>query len=138
MAFREPESMEECVYFTRRTIGAGNATAWVFKQSCTKCKNAIMGKPVDSKGKIKIRAKEYVCPACNYTVPKQEYEENLACNIHYVCPACSYSGDTQVSFKRKKIQGVPTIQAECGKCHAKINITKKMKKTGDSNDGEGE
>ncbi len=135
MALKEPQSMDECVYFTQRAIGAGKAKAWVFKEQCNKCKKAIMGKPVE-KGKIKIRAKEYVCPNCNNTVEKKAYEESLTCNIKYVCPACSYSGETQVQYKRKNIQGVPTIQAECQKCKAKINVTKKMKAQGASDDDE--
>lgn len=127
--------MNECVYFTRRAIGYGKATAWVFKEKCQKCKSALMGKPVE-KGKIKIRAKEYVCPKCSYTVEKQAYEESLTCNVAYVCPACSYSGEAQVPYKRKKVDGIPTIQTECEKCKAKINITKKMKAAGESDEGE--
>lgn len=123
---REPESMDELVYFTQRAIGAGKARCWVFREQCPKCKGALMGKPVE-KGKVKIRAKEYVCPKCNYAVEKKEFEESLTANVHYVCPSCSFSGYAQVPFKRKMVQGVPTVQAECEKCKAKINITKKMK-----------
>ncbi|MBI4141866.1 hypothetical protein HY484_03005 [Candidatus Woesearchaeota archaeon] len=139
MALKEPQSMDECIYFTKRTIGYGKVKAWVFKEQCQKCKKSILGKPVE-KGKVKIRAKEYVCPECKYTVEKKQYEESLTCNVQYVCPACSYSGETQVPFKRKNIQGVPTIQVECEKCHVKINITKKMKASGESKltAGEGE
>ena len=136
MQLKEPESIDECVYYTRRTIGAGTVRAWVFKQQCPKCKNAVMGKPVDAKGKVKIRAKEYECPSCKYAVEKQAYEESLTCNIHYVCPACSYRGDSQVPYKRKKIDGIPSIQTECAKCHAKINITKKMKASGERDEGD--
>jgi len=131
MALKQPESMDECVYFTKRAIGPGKVKAWVFKEQCPKCKKAMMGKPVE-KGKVKIRAKEYVCPNCNNTVEKQAYEDTLTCNVEYVCPACSYSGETQTQYKRKKVDGIPTIQVECEKCHAKINITKKMKETGES------
>ncbi len=130
---KEPESMDEIVYFTQRAMGAGKARCWVFKQECPKCKKALMGKPVE-KGKVKVRAKEYTCPACNYTVEKKTYEESLTANIHYVCPACSFSGYTQASFKRKMVQGIPTIQASCEKCHAKINITKKMKEKSGGDD----
>ncbi len=130
MTLKLPESADECIYFTQRQLGAGKAKAWVFKEQCPKCKKAKMGKPVE-KGKVKIRAKEYVCPSCNYAVEKKEYEESLTCNIMYVCPSCSYSGEAQVQFKRKNIQGIPTIQAECEKCKAKLNITKKMRATGE-------
>ena len=64
MALKRPESMDECVYYTLRDIGEGEATVWVFKQSCPKCGKGIMGKPKGKEGKVKIRAKEYVCPEC--------------------------------------------------------------------------
>ena len=126
---KEPESMDELIYFTQRATGAGKARCWVFKEQCPKCKQAVMGKPVE-KGKVKIRAKEYVCPECSYSVEKKEYEESLTANVHYVCPSCSFSGYAQIPFKRKMVQGVPTLQVECEKCKAKINITKKMKEKG--------
>ena len=129
MALKQPESMDECVYFTRRTIGKGNVMAWIFKEKCPKCGKAMMGKPVE-KGKVKIRAKEYVCPACNYTVPKQEYEETLTVNVAYTCPHCSNKGETQTPFKRKTFEGAKAIVFQCEKCKQKIPITKKMKKTG--------
>lgn len=129
MSLKEPESMEELVYFTRRDIGAGKARCWVFKEKCPKCKKAFMGKPV-VKGKVKVRAKEYSCPSCGYAVEKQAYEDSLTANVHYVCPACSFSGYTQVSFKRKRIDGILALQVLCEKCRGKINITKKMKSKG--------
>lgn len=127
MALKEPESMEEIVYFTNRTIGEGKAMTWVFKKECPKCGKAKMGKPKDEKGKVAIRAKEYICPACNYTVEKTEYEESLDCNVKYTCPSCKFEGEKVVPFKRKNINGVPTIRIQCGKCNANIDITKKMK-----------
>ncbi len=133
MALKQPESMTDCVYFTQRAIGAGKAKAWVFKEKCPKCKGALMGKPVE-KGKVKIRAKEYVCPKCNYTAEKKMYEESLTCNVSYVCPACSHSGETQTQYKRKNVDGIPTIQVLCEKCKGKINITKKMKQAGQADD----
>ena len=47
--------MDECFYFTNRTLedGKGKATAWVLKPECPKCKKGPMGKPV-VKGKVKI------------------------------------------------------------------------------------
>ena len=49
MALKQPESMDECFYFTNRTLeeGKGRATAWVFKPDCPKCGKAKMGKPID-------------------------------------------------------------------------------------------
>lgn len=127
MALKFPESADECVYFTRRTIGNGKATAWVFKEKCPKCGKALMGKPADEKGHVKIRAKEYVCPKCNHTVEKKAYEESLAANVQYVCPSCGNSGEKQIPFKRKKVKGVESLQFTCDKCNAKIDVTKKMK-----------
>ncbi len=126
---KEPESMDEIIYFTQRTIGAGKTRCWVFKQDCPKCRQAPMGKPVE-KGKVRIRAKEYVCPKCNYSVEKKAYEDTLTANVHYVCPSCSFSGYAQIPFRRKMVQGIPTLQFECEKCKSKINITKKMKEKG--------
>lgn len=125
----EPKSMEECVYFTNRAIGEnfnGTARCWVFKQQCPKCKKALMGKPVD-KGKVKIRATEYVCPNCNYTVEKTAYEEGLTANVDYVCYACAHHGQAQMPFKRKRVEGVLTLRFPCEKCKAPIDVTKKMK-----------
>lgn len=128
MTLKKPESVEECVYYTKRTIDKGSATAWVFKKKCEKCGKGLMGKPKDSKtGKPKIRAKEYVCEACGFTIPKQEYEETLTANIEYVCPHCSHSGEKQIPFKRKKVKGVDALVFECDSCGKKILITKKMK-----------
>ena len=125
----EPKSMDECVYFTNRAIGEkfnGTARCWVFKQQCPKCKKAAMGKPVVN-GKAKIRALEYVCPACNYTVEKQAYEDTLTANVDYVCYACSFHGGISLPFKRKKVEGVATLRFPCEKCKAPIDVTKKMK-----------
>jgi len=124
----EPESMEDIVYFTNRSIGSGSARAWVFKRECPKC-GEMMGKPKGSNGKVKIRAKEYVCYKCNHTEEKQEYEESLTANIKYVCPQCSHEGETQIPFKRKTFKGAKALVFECSECSEKIPITKKMKKT---------
>ncbi|MGV8086442.1 MAG: hypothetical protein ACP5N1_02315 [Candidatus Woesearchaeota archaeon] len=125
----EPKSMDECVYFTNRNIGEkfnGSARCWVFRQQCPKCKKAFMGKPVVD-GKAKIRALEYVCPNCKYTVPKQEYENTLTANVDYVCPICSFHGGISLPFIRKKVEGVSTLRFPCEKCKSPIDVTKKMK-----------
>lgn len=123
---KEPESMEECIYFTRRVLKPkGKIMAWVFKKKCSEC-GKLIGKPVDPKtGKVKIRAKEYVCE-CGFTQEKQAYEESLTCNIKYECPHCGKEGETQVPFKRKKFKGVDAIIFQCEGCGEKIPITKKM------------
>lgn len=129
MPLKQPESMDELVYFTNRSLagGKGSAKVWVFKQACPKCRKAEMGKPRDSNGKVKTRAKEYVCPSCGYTVEKQAFEDSLTANAEYTCPACGSSGESQILFKRKNIEGIPTLRFQCGKCGANIDVTKKMK-----------
>ncbi len=129
MPLKQPESMDECVYFTQRSLdgGKGSVKVWVFKQACPKCKKAIMGKPRDKKGKVKTRANEYACPSCGYTVEKKAYEESLTANAEYKCPSCGGSGESQIQFKRKNIKGIPTLLFQCAKCHANIDVTKKMK-----------
>ncbi|MCP3685905.1 MAG: hypothetical protein GY861_24930 [bacterium] len=124
---KKPESMDECIYFTQRDIDGGEAMVWVFKQECPKCKKAIMGKPIGDNGKVKVRAKEYVCPECGYTVEKQEYEEGLTACAEYTCPKCKNQGELQVPFKRKNIDGVLTLRLQCEKCECNLDITKKMK-----------
>lgn len=139
MALTMPNSMDECVYFTRRALpGNGKAVAWVKREQCPKCKKGLMGKPVDPKTKkIKTRAEEYVCPECNYTMEKGEYEDTLTCEIMYTCPKCFHQGEAAVSFKRKKVQlfnvetqkkkAAEAIVFDCEKCKERIVITKKMK-----------
>lgn len=122
--------MDGLVYFTQRTVGNGNIVAWAYRKSCPKCNKALMGKPVDAKGKVKIRAKEYQCPACGYTVEQKAYEESLTCSCIYTCPSCGHKGEAEVPFKRKKIEGVETIRFQCAKCQSPIDITKKMKEKG--------
>ncbi len=126
MALKEPESMEKLVYYTSRDIGKGEATCWVFRGKCPKCGKGLMGKPKE-KGKIKTKAKIYVCPECGHEIEKQEYEDSLTANIEYVCPECSNKGEIQIPFKRKKADGIDTLRFQCQKCNANIDITKKMK-----------
>lgn len=132
--------MDEVIYFTNRQLeqGKGSAKAWTYKEKCPKCGKALMGKPKDPKtGKVKMRAKEYVCPDCNHTIEKKAYEESLHCQIKYKCPKCGNESEIKIPFKRKKVQlfdvesqkkkSVDALQFECSKCKEKINITKKMK-----------
>ncbi|MBI4919216.1 hypothetical protein HY837_04750 [archaeon] len=138
MALKFPSNMDECAYFTRRTMGQGNAVTWVFKETCPKCKKGTMGKPRDPKtGKPKIRAKEYECPECGNVVEKEAYEDTLTANIQYNCPKCKNSGETQVPFARKKVQlfdeekqkkvSADAVVFFCSKCKERLVITKKMK-----------
>jgi predicted RNA-binding Zn-ribbon protein involved in translation (DUF1610 family) len=129
MTLKQPESMDEIIYFTNRSLdgGKGNAKVWVFKQDCPKCGKALMGKPIGPNGKVKIRAKEYECPECKHALEKVEYEESLVANAEYECPSCGKSGETQGPFKRKNIEGVQTLRLQCQSCQGNIDITKKMK-----------
>lgn len=127
---KKPESMDECVYFTQRDVGKGEATVWVPKQPCPKCKKAMMGKPRDAKGKVKTRATEYVCPKCAYKVEKQAYEDSLMAYAEYKCPSCASQGEAETPYKRKNIEGIPTLRFQCSKCNANIDITKKLKEKG--------
>ena len=125
-----PESMDECFYFTNRTLegGKGNVIAWILKPVCPKCGKAKMGKPINPKtGKVKTRAKEYTCPECGYTVEKQEFDQTLKVEIKYKCPYCGNEGETTTECKRKNFKGVPAYIFTCEKCKEKIGITKKMK-----------
>jgi predicted RNA-binding Zn-ribbon protein involved in translation (DUF1610 family) len=125
---RRPESMEECVYFTNRTLeNGGKIMAWVFRKECPKCKKAQMGKPV-VKGKVKSRAKEYVCPGCGYIEEKMAHEKTLTVNIEYTCPFCRKSGEATTPYVRKTFNGVPSYVFVCAHCGEKVGITKKMKK----------
>lgn len=125
----EPESMEEIIYFTNRTLeeGKGKIKAWVYKKLCPKCQKAKMGKPVE-KGHVKIRAKEYVCPECGFTEEKEEHEESLTVETKYTCPECGKEGESTTPCKRKSFMGVKAYVVECQHCKVKIPVTKKMKK----------
>ncbi len=123
MTLRIPESMEECLYFTNR----GDILAWVYRKFCPKCKKAKMGKPVE-KGEVRIRAKEYQCPACGYTEQKEEHEASLILEATYTCPECGKEGESTGEYKRKNYKGVPSYIVECQHCKVKIALTKKLKK----------
>tara|TARA_B100000315_G_C14576959_1_gene588370 strand:- start:1849 stop:2244 length:396 start_codon:yes stop_codon:yes gene_type:complete len=128
MSLEIPDSMDDCLYFTRRVMDDGKVMCWVEKETCKECNKGLMGKPRGDDGKVKIRAKEYVCPDCKHTVEKKEYEETLTASIIYTCPECKHSGDTQVPFKRKKIKGADILRFQCESCNADIDIAKKFKK----------
>ncbi|MBI4453695.1 hypothetical protein HY636_03550 [Candidatus Woesearchaeota archaeon] len=128
MALIVPEDTNDLFYFTRRSIGDGKAMAWVYKPTCPKCSKAKMGKPVDEKtGKVKIRAKEYVCPSCKYTAQKEEFEETCTMEILFTCPHCKKEGEATTLYKLKSFDGIKAYVFECPFCKKKIGITKKMK-----------
>ena len=130
MVLKKPKSMDECVYYTCRDIGKkgeGEVTLWVFKKKCPKCRKDYIGKPRTPNGKVKTRAKEYVCAKCSYKVDKKDYEDSLMANIKYLCPSCKHKGELQVAFKRKNIGGALTLRFQCQKCGINIDVTRKMK-----------
>jgi hypothetical protein len=139
MALKEPQSMDECVYFTNRFLdNNGFVKCWVLRGICEKCNKGLMGKPKDPKtGRPKIRATEFTCPECKYTLDETTYEEKLTANIKYKCPYCSNESELQLPFKRKKVQRLneesqkkETVEGlvfPCSKCGKNIYITKKMK-----------
>ena len=132
MGIKMPESMDECFYFTNRTLenGKGNVIAWVYRPKCPKCGKGIMGKPVDPKtGKVKKKADIYVCPECKYEVAVEEMNPTLNVEVQYKCPFCGNEGEATTEYKRKKYKGVDAYVFVCGKCGEKIGITKKMKST---------
>ena len=139
MAITQPKSMDECVYYTLRTMGdKGKVRAWILRSSCPKCKQALMTKPRDPKtGNFKIRATEYVCPKCNFTINEDEYAQTLNPQAIYTCQKCGNNGDVEMLAKRKKVKifdeeeqkekTADAYQFLCSKCSEKINVTKKMK-----------
>ena len=129
MALKKPESAEECVYFTNRTIGNGSVMAWVFRKQCPKCKTGIMGKPQKKNGKPDKKADNYVCYKCGYSELNEAVENSLTINVEYKCPDCSNEGETTAPYQRKTFEGVPSYVFECQKCHKKIGLTKKLKES---------
>ena len=130
--------MNELIYFTNRTLDTdGKIRAWVYRKECPKCHKTKMGKPVE-KGKVKSRAKEYVCPSCGFTEELKQHEESLMLEIKYTCPYCGHSGEATTEYKRKMVDGIPSYVFACQKCGKKIPITKKLKeKKGDDGEDEG-
>ncbi|MBI3026637.1 hypothetical protein HYY70_00855 [Candidatus Woesearchaeota archaeon] len=127
MALKKPNSMEECVYFTNRTIESGSAMAWVFRKDCPKCKNDVMGKPQKKGGKIDKKADHYICYSCGYKESNEQVENSLLLNVEYKCPYCGNEGETVTEYKRKTFEGAPSYVFECQKCKKKIGLTKKLK-----------
>jgi hypothetical protein len=130
MSFELPDSMDDCLYFTRRSLdNNGKIVAWVEREDCSNCGKAKMGKPRGPDGKIKIRATEYECPECKHSESKKEHEDNCTVKVIYTCPFCGHSGNATTPYKRKKLEGVDCYVFECESCKKKIGISKKMKES---------
>ena len=129
MTLKKPSSMEECLYFTNRSIGDGYAIAWVYRKECPKCKKGRLGKPIKKNGKVDKKADYYECPLCKYQETNEQVENTVKLEVQYKCPHCGNEGETTTEYKRKTFEGVPSYVFECQKCNKKIGITKKLKQT---------
>ncbi|MBS3098395.1 hypothetical protein J4209_06395 [Candidatus Woesearchaeota archaeon] len=128
MALKEPSSMDECIYFTNRTLGEkGKIMAWVYRPLCPKCKKGKLGKPIKKNGKPDKKAEYYECPECKYQIPIGEADKLLKVEVKYTCPYCGNVGEATTEYQRKNFEGVPAYIFVCEKCGKKIGITKKMK-----------
>ena len=127
MQLKKPDSMEECLYYTNRSIGEGFAVAWVYRKMCPKCKKDRLGKPIKKNGKPDKKADYYECQKCKYQEKNEQVESNLLLEIEYKCPHCGNEGQTTTEYKRKTFEGVPSYVFECTKCKKNIGITKKLK-----------
>ncbi len=127
MSLKKPTSMEECLYFTNRTIDSGRAMAWVFRKECPRCRKGFMSKPQKKGGKVDKKADYYVCNSCGYQESNEQFENGLVLNVEYKCPYCGFEGETNTEYKRKIFEGAPSYVFECQKCKKRIGLTKKMK-----------
>ena len=118
---REPESVTECLYFSKREFapGKGKAMAWAFRKECPKCHKGLMKKP-------KKTAPEYECPECGYGEPKKEHEESAELNIKFTCPFCDKEGEATTIYKRKTLYGKPAYCFACPSCNEKLGLYKKL------------
>ena len=127
MTLEEPKSMDECLYFTNRTMDSGKAMAWVLRPLCERCNEGRFGKPIKKNGKPDKKAEYFECPKCKAQMTNEEAEEKLKVSIKYTCPHCGKDGEGQTEYKLKTYQGVKSYVVPCDKCGEKIAITKKMK-----------
>ena len=106
MELKKPTSMEDCIYFTNRTIDSGRAMAWVFRKECPKCKNDVLKKPSTKSGKPDKKSPIYGCKSCRYEEKNEDTEKDLVLNIEYKCPHCGNEGETTTDYRRKSFQGI--------------------------------
>ena len=129
MQLKKPDSMEECLYFTNRSIGEGFAIAWVYRKECPKCKKGRLGKPIKKNGKADKKSDYYECPICKHQESNEEVEKSVRLEVEYKCPYCGNEGQATTEYKRKVFEGIPSYVFECEKCGKKIGVTKKLKET---------
>lgn len=135
MALKQPQSAEECLYFTNRAIDSGKAMAWVYRKECPKCKKGRLGKPIKKNGKVDKKAEFYQCPQCGFQENMAECENSLSIEVIYKCPHCGKEGETTAPYKRRTWQGIPSYVFECKDCGKTIGITKKLKSKGSAGEG---
>lgn len=123
----KPSSMEELLYFTRRTIKDGRTVAWVFKVDCPECGDGVLQKPRKDDGGVKTRSPYWNCSNCDYET-KDDVDEGLDVNIHYICPHCGFEGDAQTEYERRTYYGEDAIVFQCRDCYQEIPISKKIKR----------
>ena len=143
MVFKKPEDMNDLVYYTVRDFEnskgkvTGVASVWVYRQDCSSCGKAKMGKPLKPDGKPKIRATTYECPKCSFSAEKKEYEDSLEAQGEYKCPECEKEFKFEKPFVRKTLKGVPlTFRIVCEGCNHNLDVSKKMKQPKPKKTGE--
>ena len=99
MTLEEPKSMDDCLYFTNRTIGGGKTMAWVLRPLCEKCNEGRFGKPIKKNGKPDKKAEYFECPKCKAQMTNEEAEETLK-NIQY-SHLLGQSNEVSMSQRRK-------------------------------------
>ncbi|HII17211.1 TPA: hypothetical protein HA361_04820 [Candidatus Woesearchaeota archaeon] len=127
MALTFPESMDECLYFTRRVEGKLRIIAWVLRPHCPACAEGRIGKPIKKDGKPYRKSPFYACSSCGHEMLGRDVEAELKLEVQYTCPHCGHSGETITGYQRKVFEGVPAYVFQCDSCNRKIGITKKMK-----------
>ena len=126
-----PESTNECFYFTNRILeNDGSIIAWVYKPKCPECGKGIMGKPINEKtGKVKSRAKIYVCSECNHEVDKDEFDKTLSVEIQYTCPHCGEEGKVHGNWDKPAKKSASTVlKFRCEKCSNLVRVSRMKKK----------
>ncbi len=128
-----PQSMDDLLYFSNRKLPDGvRIIAWVEKISCPACGDALMGKPVDEKtGKVKIRAAEFVCPACGHTEPKAAHLKKLSMQVRYTDTTGKNWKAATTEYKLRTWKGMKAYVFENEFTNEKMGVTKRLKMKGD-------
>lgn len=127
--FEYPETMDELLYFTNRRLPDGTKIlAVVERKDCPECGKEKMGKPINEKtGKVKTRAKEYVCPNCGHEEPKKAHEESLELDIQYTNSEQTEVKRTKTPYKRRTWKGMKSFVFENEFTGERMGITKRLK-----------